>query len=319
MPQLFQPQLLTEQERGPLEQEFQKLSTDPQEMDILWQKLHAYFAPLDAKVDFSFFHDYFRWYTDLTWKNIYRLKPDEFCSLAIGRQTYKAIQLGFDITHTIAYYLEFNCFDEGEMKTMFEKIRQAFVSSSSIIGMEKGIALTFSEFLKRLEKVKNLDALQKAEYYTQWSPLLGVPNAYKEYYIVQKPDSLIDHIEGIATFFTGVESKNIFYLVQAYMHPGLFDKEPASVPESSPAGEPQPPVAVPQDTVKVSDNNLPPTLLEIKNLVDSQFEKDESGQYTDIEGVFGLLDALAEEYQDERIKELLYFDENSGGFIWVSE
>ena len=55
---------------------------------------------------------------------------------------------------------------------------------------------------------------------------------------------------------------------------------------------------------------------EIQALIDSEFKKDETGQYEDIEGVFGKLDELATEYNDESIRELLYFDENTGGFVW---
>ena len=74
MPQLSIPQVLTDQERNSLELEYQKLCLDPEERDILWGKLHTYFLPLDVKADFSFFHDYFKWYTDLTWQRVNILK-----------------------------------------------------------------------------------------------------------------------------------------------------------------------------------------------------------------------------------------------------
>src|SRR3989338_4179863 len=230
MPQLSIPQILTDQERISLESEYQKISLDPQERDILWGKLHAYFVPLDAKADFSFFHDYFRWYTDLTWQRVNILKSDDFISIAIRRQLYKALQLGFDISSTISYHLDFNTFEPETMQKLYEKIRQAFFESPCIMGVEKGVSITFSEFLKRLEKIKVLDALQKAESYTQWNQLLAVPAAYKEYYTVVTPDAMIDNIEGLAAFFAGIQSKNIFYIVQAFIHPGLFDKAPTVLP-----------------------------------------------------------------------------------------
>ncbi len=326
MPQLSIPQVLTEQEKIFLELEFQKLDIDPDGRYNLWTTLHAYFAPLDSKADFSFFHDYFRWYTYLTWENIHRLKSDEFISIAIGRQVYKAIQLGFDISSTISYHLDFNTFEPEAMQKLYEKIRQAFLESSCIMGLEKSVSVTFSEFLKRLEKIKTLDALQKAESYTQWNQLLAVPDAYKEYYIVTTPDAMIDNIEGLATFFEGIQSKNIFYIVQAFMHPGLFDKP--SQPVSS-----EPELVDTQEALlgEEGDENLDGeeeidleaaqiiAYEDIRAAVDVKFPKDETGQYQDIEGVFGYLEEIAEQYEDPRIAKLLYFDEKSGGFVWVSE
>lgn len=326
MPQLSIPQVLTEQERTFLELEYQKLDTDPDARYTLWATLHAYFSPLDSKVDFSFFHDYFRWYTYLTWENIHRLKPDDFVSIAIRRQLYKAIQLGFDISSTISYHLDFNTFEPETMQKLYERIRQAFFESPCIIGLEKGVSVSFSEFLKRLEKIKTLDALQKAESYTQWNQLLSVPDAYKEYYTVVTPDAMIDNIEGLSTFFAGVQSKNIFYIVQAFMHPGLFDKAPTVLPPEPELGEGEEALLGEE-----GEENLEPeeeidleaaqiiAYDDIKTAVDVKFPKDETGQYQDIEGVFGYLEEIAEQYEDPRIAKLLYFDEKSGGFVWVDE
>ena len=315
MPQLSIPQILTDQERISLESEYQKISLDPQERDILWGKLHAYFVPLDAKADFSFFHDYFRWYTDLTWQRVNILKSDDFISIAIRRQLYKALQLGFDISSTISYHLDFNTFEPETMQKLYEKIRQAFFESPCIMGVEKGVSITFSEFLKRLEKIKVLDALQKAESYTQWNQLLAVPAAYKEYYTVVTPDAMIDNIEGLAAFFAGIQSKNIFYIVQAFIHPGLFDKAPTVLPPEPELDETN------FDNEEEIDLEAAQIIAyeDIRAAVDAKFLKDETGQYQDIEGVFGYLEEIATQYEDPRIAKLLYFDEQSGGFVWVDE
>ena len=311
MPQLSIPQILTDQEKISLESEYQKISLDPQERDILWGKLHAYFVPLDAKADFSFFHDYFRWYTDLTWQRVNILKSDDFISIAIRRQLYKALQLGFDISSTISYHLDFNTFEPETMQKLYEKIRQAFFESPCIMGVEKGVSITFSEFLKRLEKIKVLDALQKAESYTQWNQLLAVPDVYKEYYTVITPDAMIDNIEGLSTFFAGIQSKNIFYIVQAFIHPGFFDKAPSVLP-------PEPELDESEEEIDLEAAQII-AYEDIRAAVDAKFLKDETGQYQDIEGVFGYLEEIATQYEDPRIAKLLYFDEQSGGLVWVDE
>jgi len=56
----------------------------------------------------------------------------------------------------------------------------------------------------------------------------------------------------------------------------------------------------------------------IKMMIDSRFEKDEQGQYVNLEGVLLLLAHLAEDQQDESIRDLYYFDEQTGMFVWQS-
>ena len=59
-------------------------------------------------------------------------------------------------------------------------------------------------------------------------------------------------------------------------------------------------------------NQTPPTLQEIKMVIDAKFPKDASGQYENVGGVFAYLNDLATTYNDQSILEMYYFDESSG-------
>ena len=59
-----------------------------------------------------------------------------------------------------------------------------------------------------------------------------------------------------------------------------------------------------------------PTHAEIKSKILQFFPKDESGEIIDTEGVFEVLEKTANKYNDEKIKELYYYDEATGKFEW---
>jgi|GEM_PF-5815423 len=70
---------------------------------------------------------------------------------------------------------------------------------------------------------------------------------------------------------------------------------------------------------KAASNAEKPTAMsydQIKTMIDSRFEKDASGEYTNIEGVMVMLSGFAADQNDPQIAELYYFDEQKGKFMW---
>jgi len=59
-----------------------------------------------------------------------------------------------------------------------------------------------------------------------------------------------------------------------------------------------------------------PSYSEIKSKIIQFFPKDVKGEIIDNEGVFEVLEKTAAKYNDEKIKEMYYFDEESGKFKW---
>ncbi len=64
---------------------------------------------------------------------------------------------------------------------------------------------------------------------------------------------------------------------------------------------------------KPEENKM--SLNEIKEMIVSRFA-DKDGKIENIEGVLTLLHSLADDYKDENIRELYYFDEEKGDFSW---
>lgn len=55
---------------------------------------------------------------------------------------------------------------------------------------------------------------------------------------------------------------------------------------------------------------------EIKKDIEARFAKDSDGQFVDLAGVLGELESLSEKYNDAKIKDLYFFEENEGKFKW---
>jgi hypothetical protein len=54
----------------------------------------------------------------------------------------------------------------------------------------------------------------------------------------------------------------------------------------------------------------------VKSDVEDEVQKDDKGQFVNLEEVFGKLDRLAEENNDDRIRDLFYYNEKTGKFEW---
>jgi hypothetical protein len=77
-----------------------------------------------------------------------------------------------------------------------------------------------------------------------------------------------------------------------------------------------PPVTIPSDEEEI-DSRM--TYAEIRASIDHRFGRDEMGNYRNMEGVLATLESFAEKYNDERIRELFYFDEDRESFMWNDE
>lgn len=307
---LSDPKNLTDQDKILFHKEYLVLVDDSNrsdEKEKVWRSLSEYFISVDSRTDFTFFYDYFHIYSDLNWKNVYRVDIEKFLTIVISRQSYIGILLGNDIYDVVLSYLDFNVFDEIETGKLYDRIKTAFLNSPCIVGKDKtGQVITFAELLKKIGDIQEKDSIQKAEFYTWFSNLVTIPDAYKDFFIVNSPEEIMEKIEGLHNFFKGVTGDKIFYIIQKYFHPGLFEQK-LQVDEE-----------IVEEDEDVEDQKMI-SYDSIKESINSRFPKDDQGQYQDIEGVFALLSELASEYEDPRIETLLYFDEKTGGFEWTPE
>ncbi len=316
----FIPRQLSSQDFALVQAEFLSLFDNPQKMQDAWNEMHEFFRSASSKEDQIYRDTFFYWYTDLTWKMLNTLDKEAFL-VAIPRQISVALAIGYDLLNSICSYLLIRTKDEIEMMSFFPKLKQNIFASPAVLGQWQGKNVTVAEIIKEtiaLNQSGN-DSLKSAEFLAKLKSILSNKEDVEKGFTIASADQMVDRFDTMVQFFIGVAPEKAYYLIDALFHPERYEKrEPGAETKGEELQSDVPAVdrVLEEDSQKM-DNTTPPTLAEIKNLVDSEFSKDETGQYADIEAVFGLLDQIAEEYNDEKIKEYFYFDENVGGFVWL--
>ena len=184
-----------------------------------------------------------------------------------------------------------------------EKILQSLTLSSNFFQKTTDIVPAFDIFLDELdEKNEYAEAVQDVIMYLSTEegkkltdvPLLG-----------EKTRQQIREVDA-------QKQEEVFHRLAFPEDKGT--EQETETPEETPFGA-EPPIPTP----KAASNAEKPTAMsydQIKTMIDSRFEKDASGEYTNIEGVMVMLSGFAADQNDPQIAELNYFDEQRGKFMW---
>jgi len=152
--------------------------------------------------------------------------------------------------------------------------------------------------------------------------------------VLVEKDEIINALVELTHFFSGVEGDGIYVIVDAMKFPEHYmdrneDIAEAELPKKileeqtifpETVAESEVPLIQTQEE-KQEEPLSPADKVEvdyagIQHMIDERFIKDEAGNYVNIEGVLTLLSTLADQYRDEKVRNLYYFDEAKGGFVW---
>ncbi len=310
----FVPRQLTELEIVSLHAEFLALSKDSAKKQAAWQEMDSFFRTASVKDDVLYWNTFFLWYTALSWETLNTFENDFILGVAAPRQLLRAILLGFDVFSDLTWYLQSRTKDASDMMGFYTKLKQNIFLSPSIVGQFQGKDVTLSELIKEVIDLNRLgnDSLKVAEFLTKLKKILYKQEDADKGYIWTSSEEVVDKFFNLIHFFIGVEPKRIYYVIDAMFHPERYENIPADAVNSPNTDE----VIDTLASEVAAEQNQAISYEEIKQKIDADFAKDETGQYQNIEGVFDVLDQMAVQYNDETIKELLYFDEDRGGFVW---
>lgn len=293
-------------ELNQLENEFSGLFSDIVKQDEALQELNDFFQKNSVINDVVYYQSFFRWYTILLWKVLRNKDLDIVSTVCFGRQVPTALMVGFDVWKELLWYLSFSSFDEESMTKVYREIRNNFLSSEALVGWWGKRNFRIKDLIAAITAVEQRggSSMELAELYSKVTSAL-TPDAEidKQFFYVDTSE-VVDKLIGLINFFIGVEPEKIYAVVDLTLHPERYEPE----------------LPVGQTTSLISEkkegkNNFQ----QIKTLIESRFPYDESGQFTNLEGVLAMLDTLADEQQDERIRDLYVFDEATGRFGWNGE
>ena len=311
-----------------LEQEkifFTDLMTSATKRESTYKELDDFFAPKSINQMLEYKETYFKWYAYSTWQQIQSLKKEKVLQ-SMMYYVPLGCALGIDIWDKLMWYFATRTPDVFEMEDFFEQSKNAFFNSSFPMGIYKGIPITVSQIIKEIIQLnaEGNDSLKTADLKMKIQKLLFENGLPGRDYVYVEADLATLQFFNLVHFFIGVKKDRIAYIVNSFVNPNFEEfvsnstvnlsdelKDEQSIPPEQTEIQVE---TTPDKNIKSEEPSL--TLSEIKSNIDTKFEKDETGQYTDLEGVFAELEEIAIRQNDESIKELLYFDETSGGFKW---
>ncbi len=287
------------------ELELSSLSID--EMFEVQKELQDFFADKETSInDIKYWYSYFRWYVKLTTLQFNQISTHELVDDVAKRMVPMMFLLDVDVWQKLMWYFTMKPFDQKEIEQIYQKFRSNFLNSDHYFGIYKEKEIYIKDVVKEITIANNKgnDSLLMAKLRTKYSEILFPNDGLSDQFIFANKNEAVGNFIAFVHFLLGVEGKSINNIIDAY-NKGEFDTF-AETPTKNQNTQEQP----------TPDTQPPPTPAEIKMAVDATFETDDNGQYTDISGVFDFLHTLANQYQDQSIAEQLYFDEQTGSFIW---
>lgn len=271
--------------------------------DEAWIELAQFFDQnAGAKNDFRL--SYWRWFVILSWQKIYAVSPEMFL-LILQDQVPVALLSGVDVLDVVLRFLEINQTVLGEnIDSYFSKIRLGFLSSEALVGEYQGQQLYVKELVLEYSILvkKGADSMEKAEFFSKVKQIFSPKESYFKNLLLDT-DQAAERFVELINFFQDIDNgKKIKEVLDMYM---IRDLDISQL---------KTPAQIKSDTENKPIQTL--SLSEIKSQIESEFSKNESGEFQDVEAVLNKLQELSEQYNNPEIANLLYFDEQDAQFKW---
>ncbi len=314
----------TPAEIAKIEEDFRGLSREPKKMQLAWQELYDFFADKSALEDRKYFYSLFRWYTDLTWKMLTNLRGSTVVEVACARQIPTAFLLDVDVHYRLLDYLGLRTTDDAEVGGWYSDMRNAFLTSEAIVGTLAGKNVTVVEVVEMVKRMQRPQAtsIEAAEIASKIQTIFFVKDdPLFDAYFFANPNETVERFIDLVNFFVGVEPEKAPYVVSAYINPDRYENFAAALETRADESAGIAPQFSPETLAAPATEPVREKIsyAEIKKNVEANFTKDATGQFLDPGAVFNLLSNLAEEYRDEKINDLYYFNESDGQFHWNDE
>lgn len=337
---------LTNDQIAQKELEFQQLTVDPKETEKIYYELRDFFVNANQEDIKKYWYSYWRWYVGLTWDRLNGLSEDELLKV-VSKQVPMALLLDIDVWRNLISYFAANNFFADDLESFYLKVKKTFLESQAVIGSWQGKNVIIAELIKEADSVYNSeDSLAKADFESRLQQIMFSGDEMSKKYFTVDPGQIKERFLDVVSFFKVFTEDNIWNLVDAFLNPEKYkgippgEAAPASATVSNTPTKPSPATpssvsapkqvapqpapktkeiekaAVPVQPIAKPTTPVKPSLQEVKSQIESQFKKDAEGNFEDIETVLAMLSTLSEKYNDPKISEMLYFDEQENKFKW---
>ncbi len=298
-----------------VEDQLRQLMIDPVGEDVLRRVFVQVFSTSSSEEVRKKWWTTYRLYTELNWMKLKGLPSDFVVETCFGKQLIMACILKFEPIDEVLWFLAVRSPDKTDAITEYSRIREAVFESEMVVGIYKNQPQKVKDIVQEIVRLNQMDnpSLEVAEFKAKVETIFFSEMPDPTY--IERLD--IDKRESVAIFFSfihfliGVKPEYIYGLVEEALHADVLAREELQN-ESV-------------DTIQNSETDtvLEPEqetntnyFVEIKNNIQADLA---SGKIADEVEVFDILHAYSEQYNDPRILDLYYYDEQQEKFVWNEE
>ncbi len=321
----FFPRHASLDERRSLYREYvTRIEPDTERAFQLWQSMSGFFSSdIALQHDYDYFFELL--YVDLTWRFLSYLHTDKVGSV-VSKTFHIAPVLGVDVWQKIVSYLQNPMLSKLEQIRIYGAIRSAVLASSATFPAPyKNTIYSVRDIVEQIEDQENLESgsLEEADMLSRVTSLYMVDSSFSvEKSMYSDLTWGVKQLFEVIHFFLGVKPDSIDIVVREYFlekppmppvpYEDLYDgyvPDQESVPDTN--------EVILEDGKEGKTVNELRTLSEIYQSAQSTFGTDLST--IDIPVLLSYLDTQATEQGDERIRDLVRFNESTGKFEWNTD
>jgi hypothetical protein len=335
-----QPKDLTEDQKEEYSRKLSILFNDPEgSIEDIFVSLHAFFVSkrFDPKVIATYFDSYWKWYVSISWKTVLWHDKEEFIDI-FTYQLPTAFMLDIPVEEHLLNYLHRHSISLSDLHTYFNKLKEALEKRPVLLNPTIQNSPTVWQVAKKYTGNKNSTNIERADLYANIEGWLY----HKEQELAfveekKQTQNVIAFLELLLFFHDG---GNIEAVIDDYLETLQSPFELKQIDEEVIFGDPKLPWLDDDDSnnendvgdvvekatpvladvkKEVKSIQQAPSMKEIRASIEEQFFKTKQPGINMLEEVLSHLDELAEQYNSDAIRDLYYFDEEIGGFVWNQE
>lgn len=278
----------------------------------IWQSFYPLYKQLNPEARYRSRRSYGYCFSALAWRLFNRLSREEIYTL-VDSSSFLLFLQGKDLWEKIVNYVDIKGTDEEYVVDFYSNLKNRFLHSKEIISIDNGIVLTMNNLLEKTNSlITREDSLALAEFFLEVEQKIKIRLNEIDNQELTPKDVLLS-IKSLLEFFMGTDENSIYSLLYGINNPNelIFAAEKLIQPSSSTIEEN--PV---EEVEETSSQFKEVDYKSIKISIENAYNKDENGDFVDLPGVLNKIMELANKYNDPKIKELYYFDENKNKFVW---
>lgn len=295
-----------------LQDDFETAIIDPMEVLNIFDALHTHFLRIDFDPQFivNNYLTYWRWYVESAWQNTLDLKQDEF-AVVFPKQFVSAIVLGHPIEDRLLDFMYYKIGDTITVQRFYKDIRSAIFQEHTPLTT---IDYTIAQMVEDVRAIDLKTDVEQAEWLSRLEMGIFAPGrSFFEFTSAEKSERVVSILNFINFL---LEYEDISDIYEDYLAMYLDNHDSDIAKEEGAEEQKIEPQTIPAPEIAIREEKARSYQEISKQVIDSTASVPEDERD---EQIITRLTELSEQYKDERIQDLYYFDEKTGKFVWNDE